>query len=129
MKIFNDMEIDLQKERILKNPPFSRWIKSGESQYKLEKLVEKLWKDVKSYLSPQAIYRILRREKTDINKYLPPEPLLKAEFLVVGIVTIGEQGGKIQVQIFVGKLGHRCTGKRCINSSTKRGSRIYQEKG
>lgn len=91
MKIFNAIEIDLQKERILKNPPFSRWIKSGESQYKLEKLVEKLWKEVKSYLSPQAIYRILRREKTDINKYSPPEPLLKAEFLVVGIVTIGEQ--------------------------------------
>ncbi len=97
-QIFRDIEVDLGKENVLKSPPFTRWIKNQESQVKLENLVDEMRNDIKKVITPQAIFKIIPREKTDIEKYTPPEPLLKSNFLAVGIVTLrGRTNGDLKV--------------------------------
>ncbi len=93
-KIFSDMEIGFKKETILENPPFSNWFRNEESRERLEKILDQLMNEVRSYVKPRAVLRVLRREETDIDRYDPPEPLLNSEFLAVGVVTIGETAGK-----------------------------------
>lgn len=78
----------------MNNPPFSNWVKDKEHQEKLEGLVSEFLREVQSYVSPKGIVNVLRREKTDIDGYAPPDPILKSEFLVVGVVTIGERADK-----------------------------------
>lgn len=90
MEILEEMEIDLNKEKLLREPPLSKWTENQKSREKIEMILEDLPSKLTS-ISPKAIYNILDREKTDIEDYSPPEPILDAEYLAVGIVTIGEQ--------------------------------------
>ncbi|MFH1821614.1 MAG: hypothetical protein ABH852_04140 [Methanobacteriota archaeon] len=95
-KVFSDIGIGFQREVILKTPPFTNWFKNEESKERLDKILGRTMKDVKSYIKPRAVLRVLRREETDIAAYAPPEELLKSEFLAVGVVTIGEKtSGKL----------------------------------
>ena len=93
VKIFDRIGIDFQKESILKRHPFSNWIKDEHFKEKLEKLADKTEEKVKSYISPKAIIHILPRREPSLNEYAPPE-LLKSDYLVLGVVTIGEQADK-----------------------------------
>ncbi|KXA99284.1 hypothetical protein AKJ40_03495 [candidate division MSBL1 archaeon SCGC-AAA259M10] len=91
MEILKDIEINLNRDLVFDSPPLSKWIKSEKTRGKLEKLLDKWSKKIERRLSVKAIYNILKREETDIEEYSPPDPILEAEYLAMGIVTIGKQ--------------------------------------
>lgn len=91
MKVLEEIDIDLTKEKILKEPPLSKWGKNRKSFEKIEKLLEKLLKKLSYKISPKAIYDIKEREKTDIENYSPTKPVLKSEYLAFVIVTLGKR--------------------------------------
>lgn len=57
---------------------------------KTKRVIDELLDKKTHSLSPKAIYRFLKRENSDISSCYPPPPLLEADFLAVGVVTIGE---------------------------------------
>ncbi len=93
-EIFEGLEVDLKKEAFLKNPPFSSWFRSEGSKQRLEGILGEAMTEVRSYISPKAATRILRRGETDIAAYSPPGELLKSELLAIGVVTVGARAGR-----------------------------------
>ena len=89
LEVLNDLEIHLDKTKLYETPPFSRW-KEGKTKEQLDEILEGLIKKVETEHTPHAMYRIIKREKTNIGDYSAPEPLLNSDYLAIGIETIGE---------------------------------------
>ncbi len=91
MEVLEEIEIDLTKEKILKEPPLSNWGENRESFEKIEKTLEELLGKLSSEISPKAIYDVIDRKKTDVEDYSPTKPVLKSEYLAFGIVTLEDR--------------------------------------
>ncbi len=91
MEILEEIEIDLNKGKLLKEPPFSKWTGTQKSRKRIESLIEDLLDKYSSNIKPQAIYDIIDREKTDLENFSLPRPILDAKYLAFSTVTIGKQ--------------------------------------
>lgn len=104
MRIFRDIELNLDKEEILRSPPFSKWAGGRTTGEKIEGLMDKWIGELESRLSPRATINIVKRNEVEIEKYSPPDPLLESDFLVFGVVTIGEGIERAEIESDLEKL-------------------------
>ena len=88
--VLEDIEIDFSVDEIMRTPPFPRWASSTHSGEELRATVEDLHEEVESALAIRGMYRTIPSEETNIDEYDPPEPLAEAEYIVPGILTIGD---------------------------------------
>lgn len=85
-----DVPIDFSVEEILATPPFPRWQSSATSGAELAETVERLHDQVESALDIRAMYRQLLTAESGIQEFDPPAELLETEFVVPGVLTIGD---------------------------------------
>ncbi len=125
-----NIEINLSREIVFDYPPLSKWINNERTRGKLEKLLDKWNNGIEKSLSVKAIYDILKKEGVDIEEYSPPDPILDAEFLAVGIVTVGEgiEASKEKSEFLLEKVVVDTLGNVALNQSTSRVVDIIREK-
>ncbi len=93
-EVLSDVEIDFSYEEVMKSPPFSKWRRSKKVENKIDESFETLKKKVIDSLESKAIYKILKKEDTDVVDFSPPEPILKSDFISFCVVTVGEGFGE-----------------------------------
>lgn len=88
--VLRDIPIDFSVEEILATPPFPRWETSAASGSDLAATVERLQDQVEAALDIRGMYRQLPMAGSGIEAFDPPEDLVEAEFVVPGVLTIGD---------------------------------------
>lgn len=88
--VHSDIPIDFSVETILATPPFPRWETSAASGSELAETVERLQDLVATALDIRGMYRQLPTDESGIQAFDPPAELLDAEFVVPGVLTIGD---------------------------------------
>lgn len=86
----SDFSVDVSVAEILARPPFPRWASSTASATDLAATVDRLAAPVASALDIRAIYRAVRTTESGIEAFDPPPDLTRAEFVVPGVLTIGD---------------------------------------
>lgn len=88
-RLVDPIEIDFTIDQIMETPPFPRWAGSTHSGDELREEVEALHGKVKPALTPRGMYRAISKDESDIEQFDPPARLLESEFIVSGVLTIG----------------------------------------
>ena len=86
----SDILVDFSVEEILATPPFPRWASSTATAADLADTVERLAEPVASALDIRAMYTAVRTANSGIDAFDPPADLTVAEFVVPGVLTIGD---------------------------------------
>ncbi|MFB6354037.1 MAG: hypothetical protein ABEJ92_08115 [Halobacteriales archaeon] len=88
--VLDDILIDFSVEEILSTPPFPRWTSSVTSGTELVEAVERLHEPVESALDNRGLYCLSRTAESGIEPYNPPAGLVAGEYVLPGVLTIGE---------------------------------------
>lgn len=86
----SDFDFDLNKQKLLEKPPLDKWVNNDKADEEIKKIIEKEKEDLRERLDPRAIYKVKKRDDTDIEDYSPPKKLINSNLLCIGLVTLGE---------------------------------------
>lgn len=89
-RIVDPIEIEFTVDRIMDTPPFPRWAGSNHSGDELREEVESVHSVVKSALSIRGMYRGIPIDESGIERFDPPTPLTESEYIIPGVLTIGD---------------------------------------
>lgn len=91
--VLEEMDISLDAENLLERAPFSRWAASKSGKVMADS-VDRLVPPVIDSIDPRGIYRIIPTEESMINSYDPPAELVAGEYVVAGVLTLGESDSR-----------------------------------
>lgn len=91
--VLEEIQISLDSTNLIETPPFSRWAAS-QSGTEMANSVKKLIQPVIDSISPRGMYKIIQTDESVINSYDPPSELVEGEYVVAGVLTLGEVGSR-----------------------------------
>jgi hypothetical protein len=86
----SDIAVDVSVEEILATPPFPRWASSSKRASQIAQTVERLAEPLADALEASAMYRAIPTTASGIDAFDPPADLTRVEFVVPGVLTIGD---------------------------------------
>ncbi len=90
-EVYNKIPVELDTEKIINNPPFTKWTQNTEAKKRVREIISESKEKVLSYTEPRSTQTVKPTSETNIKKYSPPRALLDSEFLAVGVLTIGDK--------------------------------------
>jgi len=90
-EVYQDIDVELDVDRVVEGPPFTKWVQNEETENRVREIIEEHRERVFSLVEPRSVQRVLSRDGSGIEGYSPPEGLLESDYLAVGVVTIGRE--------------------------------------
>ena len=89
--VLSSIDVGLDRERVLDQPPFSKWLESP-SGAAIEESVDRLREAVLESVTPRGCFAIRPLAETGIEAADPPQGLLTGSHVGLGVLTLGSRG-------------------------------------